>query len=209
MDKIKVIYIDEESSWQSTAHRQLKNLFDLIIPEVLPSYIKDIWPMIRDSEAQIALVDYRLNESGTIPYTGDDVTREVHRHNKHFPIVILTSYEDNALIECKDAEIIRDKEILVDSKSQKKLNNIVVGSVNNYNNHKQQAEKVIKSLQDKLECEERLTDDENMAKFEAELYLSELDFDNSVRSDLITNKSNETLDNILDAARKIIDIHKK
>lgn len=209
MNKIKVIYIDEEYSWQSIAYHQFKNIFDLSIPEVLPRDIKDIWPIIRDSEAQIALVDYRLHESGIISYTGDDVTQEVHRHNKHFPVVMLTSFEDNALIECKEAKIIRQKELLVQPELQTKLKNIIIGSVNNYINRKYQAENVIKLLQDKLKREEQLTDNEKADKFEVELYLSELDLDNSVRTDLIMNKSNETLDNILTVAREIIKMHKK
>ena len=46
-------------------------------------------------------------------------------------------------------------------------------------------------------------------KFEAELYLSELDLDSNVHTNLITNSSNRTLDELLSMARQIVEIHKK
>lgn len=208
-DKIRLVYLDEEESWQSQAHSVLKNDFQLHIPQYMPHNIEDIWQDICKFDAQVVLIDYRLNNTGKVSYTGDDVIRVLHRHNKHLPMFIITSYEDNALKECKEAQIIRGKELFTDANQYEKLKSIITANVNNYNNRKESAEKIIKRLQNKVTNGESLTSEESAAKFEAGLYLSELDLDNSVRFDLITSKSNDTLEELLKAAQSIINLHKK
>lgn len=115
---IKVVYIDEEAGWQSTANAALSDKYDIYIPETLPSNISEIWNEV--CESQVAVIDYRLNESG-LSYTGDDVAREIHKHNKHFPVIIITSYEDNAIQECIETQIIRGKEMFNSAEELKKL----------------------------------------------------------------------------------------
>ena len=208
-DKIRLVYLDEEKSWQSQAYSVLKNDLQLHIPRYMPHNIEDIWSEVCEFDAQAVLIDYRLNDTGKVSYSGDDVIRELHRHNKHLPMFIITSYEDNALIECKDAQIIRGKELFTDVTQYEKLKSIITANVNNYNSRKETAENTIKKFQDKVSKGEKLTSEESGVKFEAELYLSELDLDNGVRHDLITGRSNETLEELLKAAQSIIDLHKK
>lgn len=204
-DKIRLVYLDEDEGWQSIAHSRLKNDFQLHIPQYMPDNIEDIWRDVCEFDAQAVLIDYRLNDTGKVSYTGDDVIRELHRHNKHLPMFIITSYEDNALIECKEAQIIRGKELFGDEK----LKSIITANVNNYNSRKSSAEYIIKKFQDKVSKGENLTNEESATKFETELYLSELDLDNSVRSDLITSTSNDTLEELLKVAQSIVNLHKK
>ena len=208
-DKIRLVYLDEEESWQSQAYSVLKNDFQLHIPQYMPHNIEDIWPEVCEFDAQAVLIDYRLNDTGKVSYSGDDVIRELHRHNKHLPMFIITSFEDNALTECKEAQIIRGKELFTDATQYEKLKSIITANVNNYNSRKETAENTIKKFQDKVSKGEKLTSEESAVKFEAELYLSELDLDNGVRLDLITGRSNDTLEELLKAAQSIIDLHKK
>ena len=175
----------------------------------MPHNIEDIWLEICEFDAQAVLIDYRLNNTGVVSYTGDDVIRVLHRHNKHLPMFIITSYEDNALKECKEAQIIRGKELFTDANQYEKLKSIITANVNNYNSRKASAKNIIKRLQDKVSKGENLTNEESAARFEAELYLSELELDNSVSADLITSKSNETLEELLKVAQSIVDLHKK
>lgn len=207
-DKIRLVYLDEDAGWQSLAHSVLKNDFQLHIPESMPQNIEDIWQEICEFDAQAVLIDYRLNNTGVVSYTGDDVIHVLHRHNKHLPMFIITSFESNALVECKEAQIIRGKELFTGAQYEK-LKSIITANVNNYNNRKTSAENIIKQSQDKVSKGENLTNEELAARFEAELYLSELDLDNSVRADLITSKSNETLEELLKVAQSIVDLHKK
>ena len=131
-DKIRLVYLDEDEGWQSQAHSVLKNDFQLLIPPYMPHNIEDIWLEICEFDAQAVLIDYRLNNTGVVSYTGDDVIRVLHRHNKHLPMFIITSYEDNALKECKEAQIIRGKELFNDANQYEKLKSIITANVNNY-----------------------------------------------------------------------------
>ena len=122
---------------------------------------------------------------------------------------IITSYEDNAIIECKEADIIRGKELLADADKVVKLKNIIIASVNKYKARKSSAEDVLISLQAKVQKGEILSNDDEGNKFNAELYLSELDLDSNVRTDLITSKSNRDIEDILNMAKELIEMHKK
>ena len=208
-NKIRLIYLDEDTAWQSMAYHRLKDDFTLDIPETLPKKIEDIWSKIEEFAPQVIMIDYRLNESGTVSYTGDDVIKELHKHNKHLPMFIITSYEDYALITCEEAQIIRSKDILEKTELLDKLKNIITGSVNNYNRRKVQAESIIRNIQEKITNGEVVSEVESGSRFDAELYLSELDLDNGVRADLLTSRSNNTLDELLNIAQKIIALRKK
>lgn len=208
-EKIRLVYLDEEQGWQSQAYAALNIDFELHIPECLPRNIECLWSEIKDFNADAILIDYRLNESGGVAYTGDEVIKEIHKHNKHLPMFIITSYEDNALIECKEAQIIRGKELLADADKVIKLKHIITASVNKYNARKLSAEDVIISLQAKVQKGESLSNDDETNKFDAELYLSELDLDSNVRANLITSKSNRDIEDILNMAKVLIEMHKK
>lgn len=208
-EKIRLVYLDEEQGWQSQAYAALNADFDLHIPECLPRNIECLWTEIKGFNADAILIDYRLNESGEVAYTGDEVIKEIHKHNKHLPTFIITSYEDNALIECKEAQIIRGKELLADADKVIKLKHIITASVNKYEARKLSAEAVIMSLQTKVQKGENLSSDDETNKFDAELYLSELDLDSNVRADLITSKSNRDIEDMLNMAKELIEMHKK
>lgn len=208
-DKIRLIYWDEELSWQSQVHAALNEYFELIIPEELPLDVRSLWNTILEYGAQAVLVDYRLNGSGIVSYTGDEVIREIHRHNKHLPAFIITSFEENAIVECREAQVIRGKELITKADETSKLVNIINSGVNRYEIQKNHAEEVLISLEDKLSKGISLSDVEELNKFEAEMYLAELDMDSGARKQMITIGSERNLIEMLALARKIVDLHKK
>ena len=204
---IKVVFLDEEQGWQSSFYNSFSEKYEIIIPDTLPNNIEDIWELIRDS--QIAVVDYRLNGDGTISYTGDAVAREIHKHNKHFPVLILTSYEDNAIQECIETQSIRGKEMITEPSLQEKLCYIINSSVCMYERKKAASEKCIKDLQEKINNGEKLTSQEESDKYDSEVYLAELDMDSSLRANLINRGTSKELEEMISLAHKIIGKHDK
>ncbi len=203
----RIVYIDEETGWQSLVNAALSEKYEVHIPEVLPRNVSDIWGEIRDS--QVAIIDFRLNESGQVAYTGDDVAKEIHKHNRHFPIFIITSYEDNAIQECTEIQSIRGKEMFTNPNSLQMLNHMIDSAVSIYDAKKLSKENIIRKCQDKIANGESLTDLEEADKFDAELYLSELDLDSSARANLITSRSTKDLEEMLDLARNIVSKYSK
>ena len=208
-DKIRLIYWDEEPSWQSQVHAALNEYFELIIPEELPLDLQSLWSTVLEYGAQAIVVDYRLNGSGIVSYTGDEVIREIHRHNKHLPAFIITSFEENAIVECREAQIIRGKELITKADETSKLVNIITSGVNRYEIQKNSAEGVLIKLEDKLSKGISLSDSDELNKFEAEMYLAELDMDSGARNQMITIGSERNLIKMLALAREIVDLHKK
>lgn len=204
---IKVVYIDEEAGWQSTAYAALSDKYDMYIPETLPQKIADIWNEVRDS--QVAVIDYRLNESGQVAYTGDDVVREIHKHNKYFPAIIITSYEDNAIQECTAIQTIRGKELFNSSEDLKKLCHMIDSAAAIYDKRKKSSEDTICAIQEKIVAGETLTEKEEADRYDAEQYLSELDLDSSARGILINTKTLKDIDEMLSLARTIVAKHEK
>lgn len=204
---IKVVYIDEEAGWQSTAYAALSDKYDMYIPETLPQKVADIWNEVRDS--QVAVIDYRLNESGQVAYTGDDVVREIHKHNKYFPAIIITSYEDNAIQECTAIQTIRGKELFNSSEDLKKLCHMIDSAAAIYYKRKKSSEDTICAIQEKIVAGETLTEKEEADRYDAEQYLSELDLDSSARGILINTKTLKDIDEMLSLARTIVAKHEK
>lgn len=204
---IKIVYIDEEPGWQSTAHAALSDKYDIHIPEVLPQNVSDIWDEVRDS--QVAVIDYRLNESGQVAYTGDDVVREIHKHNKYFPAIIITSYEDNAIQECTAIQTIRGKELFNDPEDLKKLCHMIDSAAAIYEKRKKDSEDVIYALQEKIAAGEMLSEKEEADRYDAEQYLSELDLDSSARGILINTRTLKGIDEMLSLAKSIVAKHEK
>lgn len=202
----KVIYLDEEQGWHSTVHEVLSEKYDLSIPESLPHNIEDIWPLIGDS--QIVIADYRLNGDGVLSYTGDEVAKEIHKHNKHLPVFIITSFEDNAIQECTETQIIRGKEMFTDTKLLDKLCLMIEAAVSRYDREKEKCESIIRALQEKIKTGKDLTFEEDANRFDAELYLSELDMDSSLRSNLMTKGTFKEIEEMILLARTIVANHK-
>lgn len=204
---IKIIYIDEEEGWQSTAYAALSNKYNIYIPEVLPQNVSDIWNEVQGSE--VAVIDFRLNENGIVGYTGDDVVREIHKHNKHFPVIIITSYEDNAIQECTEIQTIRGKEMFNDPESLKILCHMIDSAASIYEKKKAESEDCIRTLQEKIAAGKSLTKPEESDRFDAELYLSELDMDSSARANLINTGTSKELEEMLSLARTIVANYNK
>ena len=203
---IKVVYIDEEAGWQSIVHRALSDKYDVYIPEVLPQNVSNIWDEVRDS--QIAVIDYRLNESD-LSYTGDDVVREIHKHNKYFPAIIITSYEDNAIQECTATQTIRGKEMFNVTEDLQKLCHMIDSAVAIYDRKKRECEDTICALQEKIAVGKTLSEKEEADRYDAEQYLSELDLDSAAKGILINTKTLKGIDEMLSLARTIVAKHEK
>ena len=86
---------------------------------------------------------------------------------------------------------------------------MIDSAVSIYDKKKADCEKCIRNCQEKLASGNTLSLQEEADKFDAELYLSELDLDSSARANLISTGTSKELEEMLSLARTIVSNHHK
>ena len=140
-----------------------------------------------------------------LSYTGENVLHEIRKHNLHLPVFMVTSYEDNAIDECEEVQIIRGKDVLNTAENISNFKHLMRASVERYQKKKEESESVVQVLSRKIDNGEPLTEAENAAKFDAELYLSELDLDSCVRANMINQQTSQQMADMLSIAQSIVE----
>ena len=196
--KYNVGYLDEEDQWRLTARNGLISDFKVSVLD-LPQSSDMIWPVVLEKELDALIVDFRLFESGEVTYNGNDIIKEVQRHNLHFPLFIMTSYENDAFSQCEDVLIIRDKRMFQNEEELVRFKHTLMGRLDAYYNKESSCRQRLLEL-NKLET---LTQPQKEEKFKIELYLAELDLDNSPALNLLSSGYTEEMESMLKLARDI------
>ncbi len=95
--KYKIGYVDEDPIQVKKYQRLLGEKFEVQgydIPKGLSK--KKLLEQIYDSEIDLLLVDYLLNERGLLAYNGDVIAREFEKMKPRFPVLIFTSHAIDA-----------------------------------------------------------------------------------------------------------------
>lgn len=200
--KFTIGYLDEEEQWKLMFRNSLKSDFNVVLLD-LPEKASDIWQIVEEKKLDALGVDFRLFESGKVSYNGNDIVKEVIRHNLHLPVFIITSYEGDAVELCEDIFIVRGKEMLTEKLSLFKK--MVLRAVNTYSHQISDANAIILEINRKLEKGMVLTVDEEEKRFNAERFLAELNLSDSFDTNMLTSAYSTQLQSLLDAANKIVN----
>lgn len=120
--KYKIAYIDESDSWINEFHHAFKEDFDLLKIKVDgTSSVEAIITLLFESELDAIVTDYLLEEEGDVSFNGNIIVEEVRKRRPHFPIIMLTAHESQAINFMDDVHIIYGKNIL-DGESEDELN---------------------------------------------------------------------------------------
>lgn len=195
-------YLDEEEQWKLMFRNSLKSDFNIVLLD-LPEKASDIWQIVEENNLDALGVDFRLYESGRVTYNGNDIVKEVLRHNLHLPVIIITSYEGDAVELCEDFYIVRGKEMLTDKLPLFKK--MLMSAINTYKHRILDANEAILEINRKLEKGETLSTDEEEKRFKAERFLAELNIPDSFDSNMLTSAYSSQLQSLIDAANKIVD----
>ncbi len=191
-------YLDEEEQWRLTARNGLKSDFKIAVLD-LPPVPDMIWQIILENKLDALIVDFRLFESGEVTYNGNDVIVEVQKHNKHFPLFVMTSYENDAFSQCEDVLIIRDKSIFQKEEELFRFKQTLKSRLDSYRRKEEECRQRLLEL-NKLD---KLTPFQKEEKFKYELYLSELDLDHAPALNLLSSEYSESMESILKLAEEI------
>lgn len=146
---IRLGYVDEDGGQRNSFYHLFKEDFEVIIFEITEetNEINLVEDIIK-SGLNVLVLDFRLDENGLVDFNADKIVEGIHEINLHYPLVILTSHEIDALDHIKNAHLVNGKDDMLDAKIdifKQKLKSIAT----DYGNRVKSAEKELKALEDK------------------------------------------------------------
>ncbi|MBK9301074.1 MAG: hypothetical protein IPN14_10825 [Bacteroidetes bacterium] len=110
--KYKIGYIDEDINQVKLYNRKLRDYgFEVVGYEYTKGMSLDqLMKQVYNSDIDLLMIDFRLNESNIVPFNGDEVERHIYENKPLFPHIIFTNKADQAEPAVDDLKIIIDKE---------------------------------------------------------------------------------------------------
>jgi len=119
--KYRVAYLDENDGWLNTFYQTFKKEFEIILFKIdSSSSIEEIVKKLFNEQLDAIVTDYLLEEEGNVSFNGNKIVETVRMYKPHFPIIMLTAHELQAISHMDDVHIIYGKSIL-DGESEEEL----------------------------------------------------------------------------------------
>ncbi len=146
---LRIGYIDEDEGQKNTFFHQFKEefkveLFDLTEDTTEENLIDEVFKSALD----VLVLDFRLDENGLVDFNADTIVEGIQAINLFYPMVVLTSYEVDALDHLENAHLVNGKDDMLDSKVEifkQKLKSIAL----DYKKKIESAETELKGLEEK------------------------------------------------------------
>jgi hypothetical protein len=119
--KYKIAYVDENDGWLNTFYQTFKNDFEVLLVKVeTTSSVDEIVKYLFSIELDAIVTDYLLEEEANVSFNGNKIVESIRNLKPHFPIIMLTAHESQAINHMDDVHIIYGKDIL-DGESEEEL----------------------------------------------------------------------------------------
>lgn len=210
--KYTIAYIDENDGWLNTFYQTLKNDFNILKIKVdAQSTVKSITEILKQSELDAIVTDYLLEEEGDVSFNGNKIVDEIKKTRPHFPIIMLTSHEPQAINHMNDVHIIYGKSIL-DGESEEELEIFktkIKTNIERYYSKIKNTEKEIEDLVAKKNAE-GLTPPEEEALTKLYILMDELDPEGKeLPANLIQSGTITKLNDFVTQTKEILEELKK
>lgn len=202
--KYRIGYLDEDEGYQAKFYQAFKNEFDIkILPIENINNVYDVLRFINDEELDALVVDYRLADSGQLTFNGDSVVDLINSQKKYFPLVMLTSYAQDAIAHMEDVYIVKDKEE-IESSANLFLKQLET-AIDRYQTKIITAENKIKELSEKKVLsiqEEKL--------LRLHIFMNEVDPEaNQLPASLLTSSAINNISDLVKESKELLSILKK
>lgn len=119
--KYKIAYLDESNQWLNTFYQSFKKDFAVELVKIdgkveIDSLIVELF----EKELDAIVTDYLLEEEGNVSFNGNLIVDTIRIRRPHFPLIMLTAHQSQAINHMDDVHIIYGKEIL-DGESDEEL----------------------------------------------------------------------------------------
>ena len=201
--KYRIGYLDEDEGYQAKFYQAFKNEFDIkILP--IENIIYDVLRFINDEELDALVVDYRLADSGQLTFNGDSVVDLINSQKKYFPLVMLTSYAQDAIAHMEDVYIVKDKEE-IESSANLFLKQLET-AIDRYQTKIITAENKIKELSEKKVLS--IQEEEELLRLH--IFMNEVDPEaNQLPASLLTSSAINNISDLVKESKELLSILKK
>ncbi|MFP9097759.1 hypothetical protein ACLI09_01790 [Flavobacterium sp. RHBU_24] len=111
--KYRLAYIDEQETSLSNFYSHFNSEYELIMIKVdKDSTIDSILEECFENEVDAIVTDYKLEEEGDVNFNGDKLFNTIKSKHPHFPVIMLTSWEPDAIDHMENVHLIYNKDIL-------------------------------------------------------------------------------------------------
>ena len=203
--KYRIGYLDEDEGYQAKFYQAFKNEFDIkILPIENINNVYDVLRFINDEELDALVVDYRLADSGQLTFNGDSVVDLINSQKKYFPLVMLTSYAQDAIAHMEDVYIVKDKEE-IESSANLFLKQLET-AIDRYQTKIITAENKIKELSEK----KLLSIQEQEELLRLHIFMNEVDPEaNQLPASLLTSSAINNISDLVKESKELLSILKK
>ena len=203
--KYRIGYLDEDESYQAKFYQAFKNEFDIkILPIENINNVYDVLRFINDEELDALVVDYRLADSGQLTFNGDSVVDLINSQKKYFPLVMLTSYAQDAIAHMEDVYIVKDKEE-IESSANLFLKQLET-AIDRYQTKIITAENKIKELSEKKVLS--IQEEEELLRLH--IFMNEVDPEaNQLPASLLTSSAINNISDLVKESKELLSILKK
>ena len=203
--KYRIGYLDEDEGYQAKFYQSFKNEFDIkILPIENINNVYDVLRFINDEELDALVVDYRLADSGQLTFNGDSVVDLINSQKKYFPLVMLTSYAQDAIAHMEDVYIVKDKEE-IESSANLFLKQLET-AIDRYQTKIITAENKIKELSEKKVLS--IQEEEELLRLH--IFMNEVDPEaNQLPASLLTSSAINNISDLVKESKELLSILKK
>lgn len=212
--KIKVLFIDEEKDAIDAFKDYIEDSNSDIEIQIKDSYpkssLKDMLEFIIKENPDALITDYNLNEKKTeikynVGYDGAQLAQEFLKIRQYFPVFITTSYDDSAIKECDDVNIVYVKPSQrEDGASRARFVDRIVQQILHYKSKIFDAERQIKELVRSSESRE-LDEKEERELIRLDRFLEKsIDSEFSIPDELKTLSNSRRISSLIDKVDSLI-----
>lgn len=199
-------FIDEDRSQRNQFYQTFKADFEVCnIEAAAGDTVEKLVSEALTNHVELLLVDYQM--SHVLGFNGDSIARMMSEVNPYFPVMIFTSYEEEALDFVDDANKVYGKDIWSgDDEAElqvfkKKINTLI----NSYNNRINEASETLSRLKAKKDSE-GLTPEEEDRYMELNVFLEQVaNKGGHLPRTFYSQETNKKLDVLLEKTEQLLD----
>ena len=203
---IRLGYLDEDKGNRNTFFRVFKKDFEVIMLEDNSKLLSVdmVLAEIENLKLDVLAVDFRLADSGWVPFNGDEVVKAIWDKRRYFPVFMLTSYVNNALEKMENVFLVNDKDGLSDSTMVVHLKKQISSSVDTYHRIIDEKNKRLREL---VEAQKsgQMNGEEEKELLKLNIELNSMDPNsNPLTPDMMQTSSVKELHELVDLTRNLV-----